>query len=235
MPTRHYLFTATTEKAHQIHKAPETTDEIQKATEQETTDKVYETSKAETTDAIQKPSETETIDNMNEDSDKETTDKSHNESETNTPPAPGMNTASHEELLHPESAALESPAEMQTSHGPPQPRNLHHPLSPHASVAQTVVVTPLSRSGFQPVSPLPVDGSDRAALSHRLAQLEREAKRLKRILGIRETVMEVAMVTDGESSDLTMAEERAACAESGSHEQSVERRTSGSNLDCQVR
>ncbi|XP_057204822.1 MORC family CW-type zinc finger protein 3 isoform X1 [Triplophysa rosa] len=223
MPTRHYLFTETTETNNQIHKA----------TEKETTDTVYETSKAETTDAIQKPSETETTDQINEDPEKETTDKSQKESETNTPAAPGVNTASHEELVHPEAAALESPAEPQTSHGPPQPRNPHHPLSPHAPVAQTVVVTPLSRPGFQPVSPLPVDGSDRAALSHRLAQLEREAKRLKRILGMRETVMEVATVTDGESSDLTMAEERPACADSGSREQNVGRRTSGSNLDCQ--
>lgn len=105
----------------------------------------------------------------------------------------------------------EVPAEPQASLGPQMPRIPPHPLSPHSSVsmAQTVVVTPLSRSGFQPVSPLPVDGSDRTALLQRLHQLEREAKRLKRILGIRE--MEVTMVTEAEggvASDVPNTEER---------------------------
>ncbi|XP_067314168.1 MORC family CW-type zinc finger protein 3 isoform X2 [Pseudorasbora parva] len=140
----------------------------------------------------------------------ETLDKMHDESETNTNTSP----AAQEDSIQPE-AVLEGPVEPQTSQGPQTPKDQLriplHPLSPHTSMtmAQTVVVTPLSRSGFQPVSPLPTDNSDRAALAQRLAQLEREAKRLKRILGIREP--EVAMVTEAEgcgASDVTTVEER---------------------------
>ncbi len=121
-----------------------------------------------------------------------------------------METVAQEDTIQPEAAALEGPVEPQTSKGAQmpkdQPRIPSHPLSSHTSttMAQTVVVTPLSRPGFQPVSPLPGDGSDRAALAQRLAQLEREAKRLKRIMGIREP--EVAMVTEAEvggPSDVT--------------------------------
>lgn len=105
------------------------------------------------------------------------------------------------------------------------------------TTAQTVVVTPLSRSGFQPVSPLPTDGSDRAALAQRLAQLEREAKRLKRILGIREP--EVAMVTEAEGggpSDVSAVEVQN--GNSVSCEQNAERliATSSEELSvCQVK
>ncbi|XP_051774478.1 MORC family CW-type zinc finger protein 4 [Ctenopharyngodon idella] len=147
----------------------------------------------------------------------ETTDKTHEVSETNTDSSPAVDVAAQEDSIEPEAAVLEGPVEPQTSQGPQmakdQPRIPPHPLSPHTSMtmAQTVVVTPLSRSGFQPVSPLPTDGSDRTALAQRLAQLEREAKRLKRILGIREP--EVAMVTEAEGggpSDVTTVEERLA-------------------------
>ncbi|XP_052431045.1 MORC family CW-type zinc finger protein 4 isoform X2 [Carassius gibelio] len=140
----------------------------------------------------------------------ETPDKAHEGSETNSSTSPAVDTVAQEDTIQLEAAVLEGPVEPQTSQGPQmpkdQPRIPPHPLSPHASttMAQTVVVTPLSRPGFQPVSPLPVDGSDRAALAHRLAQLEREAKRLKRILGIREP--EVALVTEAEGggpSDVT--------------------------------
>lgn len=216
-----------TETTDTIHEASET-EQIHETLETKSTDKINEEPGSETTDQMNEESQKETSDQMNEEPEKETSDKSLEYSETNTPV---VNTTAREEHTQPET-------EPQTSHGPPQLRNPHHPLSPHTSVsvAQTVVVTPLSRGpGFQPVSPLPADGSDRAALSQRLAQLEREAKRLKRILGIRETVMEVAMVTDGESSDAITAEERPACADSGSREQNVERRTSVSNLECQVR
>lgn len=118
-----------------------------------------------------------------------------------------------EDSIQPETTVLESPVEPQVPQGPQmpkdQPRIPPHPLSPHSSttMTQTVVVTPLSRPGFQPVSPLPTDSSDRAALNQRLAQLEREAKRLKRILGIREP--EVAMVTEAEGggpSDVTLGD-----------------------------
>lgn len=159
----------------------------------------------------------------------ETTDKTHegSESETNTNTSPAVDSTSQEDSVH-----LEGPVEHHTSPGPQmpkdQPRTALHPLSPHSSMttAQTVVVTPLSRSGFQPVSPLPTDGSDRAALAQRLAQLEREAKRLKRILGIREP--EVAMVTEAEGggpSDVTAVEERlgAQNGNSVSCEQNAER------------
>ncbi|KAF4105155.1 hypothetical protein G5714_014486 [Onychostoma macrolepis] len=140
----------------------------------------------------------------------ETTDKTQEGSETNSSTSPAVDTVAQEDTIQPEASVYEGPVEPQTSQGPQmpkdQPRIPPHPLSPHTSttMTQTVVVTPLSRPGFQPVSPLPADGSDRVALAQRLAQLEREAKRLKRILGIREP--EVAMVTEvegGGPSDVT--------------------------------
>ncbi|RXN28399.1 MORC family CW-type zinc finger 4-like protein [Labeo rohita] len=143
----------------------------------------------------------------------ETTDKTHEESETNTNTSPTADMVAQEDSIQPETTVLESPVEPQVPQGPQmpkdQPRIPPHPLSPHSSttMTQTVVVTPLSRPGFQPVSPLPTDSSDRAALNQRLAQLEREAKRLKRILGIREP--EVAMVTEAEGggpSDVTLGD-----------------------------
>ncbi|XP_059377993.1 MORC family CW-type zinc finger protein 3-like isoform X2 [Carassius carassius] len=143
----------------------------------------------------------------------ETMDKMHEGSETNTSTSPAADPVTQEDSIQPEATVLEGSVEHQTSQGPQmakdQPRIPPHPLTPHASttMAQTVVVTPLSRPGFQPVSPLLADGSDRAALAQRLAQLEREAKRLKRILGIRE--LEVAMATEAEGggpSDVTMVD-----------------------------
>ncbi|XP_017572371.2 MORC family CW-type zinc finger protein 3 isoform X1 [Pygocentrus nattereri] len=71
-----------------------------------------------------------------------------------------------------------------------------HPLPP----AQTVVVPPLSRCSRQSVSPLTVEGLDRPALTLRLAQLEREAKRLRKTLGLQELAVETATLTEGEVS-----------------------------------
>ncbi|XDV37741.1 hypothetical protein PO909_007299 [Leuciscus waleckii] len=166
----------------------------------------------------------------------ETPDKTPDgsESEANTITSPAVDSTSQED-----SVQLEGPVEPHTSQGPQmpkdQPRVPLHPLSPHSSMttAQTVVVTPLSRSGFQPVSPLPTDGSDRAALAQRLAQLEREAKRLKRILGIREP--EVAMVTEAEGggpSDVTAVE--AQNGSSVSCEQNGERLNATSSEELSV-
>ncbi|XP_073677013.1 MORC family CW-type zinc finger protein 3 [Garra rufa] len=158
------------------------------------------------------PNHAEASDDLSE-GEADATDKTHEGSETNTSTSSAEDTVAQEDSIQPETTVPESPVEPQTSQGPQmpkdQPRIPPHPLSPHASttMTQTVVVTPLSRSGFQPVSPLPADSSDRAALAQRLAQLEREAKRLKRILGIREP--EVAMVTEAEGggpSDVTTGE-----------------------------
>ncbi|XP_066525015.1 MORC family CW-type zinc finger protein 3 [Hoplias malabaricus] len=71
-----------------------------------------------------------------------------------------------------------------------------HPLPP----AQTVVVPPLSRISRQSVSPLPVEDLDRQSIALRLSQLEREAKRLRKILGLQEPAVET--VTEGEISGL---------------------------------
>ncbi|XP_076861912.1 MORC family CW-type zinc finger protein 3 isoform X2 [Brachyhypopomus gauderio] len=77
----------------------------------------------------------------------------------------------------------------------PQPSTARpHPLSP----AQTVVVPPLSRTSRQPVSPLPVEGVDRPALAGKLAQLEREAKRLRRLLSLQDPTMDTAPLVEGE-------------------------------------
>ncbi|XP_039510991.1 MORC family CW-type zinc finger protein 4 isoform X1 [Pimephales promelas] len=176
------------------------------------------------------PSQAESPDVPSE-AEPETTDKTQDgsEPETNANTSPAVDSTSQED-----------PAEPHASQGPQvpkdQPRVPLHPLSPHSSMttAQTVVVTPLSRSGFQPVSPLPADGSDRAALAQRLAQLEREAKRLKRILGIREP--EVAMVTEAEGggpSDVTAVEERLA-AQNGNSASCDQNATSTEELSaCQ--
>ncbi|KAI4899912.1 hypothetical protein NFI96_019491, partial [Prochilodus magdalenae] len=111
----------------------------------------------------------------------------------------------------------QNPPEQQTSHAPQPKEQLRlssnsqgwphpptsqpsmawsHPLSP----AQTVVVPPLSRTSCQSVSPLPVEGLDRPALTLRLAQLEREAKRLRRTLGLQEPTVEAATLVEGEVS-----------------------------------
>ncbi|XP_030621576.1 MORC family CW-type zinc finger protein 4 isoform X2 [Chanos chanos] len=64
------------------------------------------------------------------------------------------------------------------------------PLSPGSApawshpLAQTVVVPPLSRSVRQRAGSLVPESSDRPALTQKLAQLEREAKRLRHILGM---------------------------------------------------
>ncbi|XP_051506498.1 MORC family CW-type zinc finger protein 3-like [Myxocyprinus asiaticus] len=169
--------------------------------------------------------------------DTETTDQI-NETETNSTTTSPLDMLVLEDNIQPEPSVLESPVEPQISQGPPQPKDQPrippHPLSPHTSMtmAQTVVVTPLSRSGFQPISPLPTDGSDRTALTQRLAQLEREAKRLKRILGALEPMTEVAMVTEGEvggPSDATTNGRLAQNGDSVSCDQNVERLTPMTN------
>nr|XP_055034683.1 MORC family CW-type zinc finger protein 3 [Misgurnus anguillicaudatus] len=209
------------ESTNQIHKeASESTDQIHKEAS-ESTDPIHKEA-SKSTDPIHKA--LKSTDQIHKEA-SESTDQINEASETNIPAASGMTTAEHE-----------TPIEPQTCHGPPYPRIPPQPLSQHSSVsvAQTVVVTPLSRSGFQPISPLPTDNSDRAALTQRLAQLEREAKRLKRILGIHETPMDFAMVTEGSgSSDIATAEERPACADSGSCDQNDERQTN-QRLDKQA-
>ncbi|XP_043113568.1 MORC family CW-type zinc finger protein 3 isoform X2 [Puntigrus tetrazona] len=171
----------------------------------------------------------------------ETTDKTQEEGpETNSRTSPAVDTVAQEDTIQAESVVLEGTVEPQMSQGPQmpkdQPRIPPHPLSPHTSTSmtQTVVVTPLSRPGFQPVSPLPADGSDRAALAQRLAQLDRESKRLRRLLGIREP--EVATVTESEGG----ASSDVATGDSGSCEQNAERLNPVSNeskreelSDCQ--
>ncbi|KAK3557919.1 hypothetical protein QTP86_003841 [Hemibagrus guttatus] len=83
-----------------------------------------------------------------------------------------------------------------------------HPITPHPSMAwshplppaQTVVVPPLSRTSRQPHTVLRLENPDRSVLTSRLDQLEREAKRLRRILGLREAVVQMSPLSDGEVS-----------------------------------
>lgn len=114
-----------------------------------------------------------------------------------------------------ESAANPSPSEQQAAlqtkdqpklaTGPP---GWPHPITPHASMAwshplppaQTVVVPPLSRTSRQSRPLLRLESPDRSVLTSRLDQLEREAKRLRRILGLREAVIHVSPLSDGEVS-----------------------------------
>lgn len=80
-----------------------------------------------------------------------------------------------------------------------------HPITPHPSMAwshplppaQTVVVSPLSRTSRQPHTVLRLENPDRSVLTSRLDQLEREAKRLRRILGLREAVVQMSPLSDG--------------------------------------
>lgn len=69
-----------------------------------------------------------------------------------------------------------------------------HPLPP----AQTVVVPPLSRTCRQPQPLSSLDGPERSALTVKLDQLEREAKRLRRILGVRDAVVQMPQIVDTE-------------------------------------
>ncbi|XP_062857182.1 MORC family CW-type zinc finger protein 3 [Trichomycterus rosablanca] len=85
----------------------------------------------------------------------------------------------------------------------PGPPGWHHPVTSMAwshplPPAQTVVVPPLSRTSRQPLPQLPLDGAERSALTIKLDQLEREAKRLRKILGLREAVVQMAQLSDAE-------------------------------------
>lgn len=125
------------------------------------------------------------------------------------------NKAQEDKILNsPETPAIDSnqnTPEQQTSQGP-QPKEQQrasnslgwpHPLTSQSSMAwshplppaQTVVVPPLSRTSRQSVSPLTVEGLDRPSLTLRLTQLEREAKRIRKTLGLQEPPAETA---DGE-------------------------------------
>ncbi|GAA6077678.1 MORC family CW-type zinc finger protein 3 isoform X1 [Tachysurus ichikawai] len=91
------------------------------------------------------------------------------------------------------------------------PQGRPHPITPHTSMAwshplpptQTVVVPPLSRTSRQPHTVLRLENPDRSVLTSRLDQLEREAKRLRRILGLREAVVQMSPLSDGEVSGST--------------------------------
>lgn len=72
----------------------------------------------------------------------------------------------------------------------------HTPMVPpgsHASAsAQTVVVPPLGHAGWQKVGSLGKEELDRSILTQRLGHLEREAKRLRRKLGLCTSVTDAA-------------------------------------------
>ncbi|XP_060771120.1 MORC family CW-type zinc finger protein 3 [Neoarius graeffei] len=116
-----------------------------------------------------------------------------------------------------ESTANLSPSEQQVAQSPQTkdqpklatgPPGWPHPITPHPSMAwshplppaQTVVVTPLSRTSRQSHPLLRLENPDRSVLTSRLDQLEREAKRLRRILGLREAVVQMSPLSDGEVS-----------------------------------
>lgn len=116
-----------------------------------------------------------------------------------------------------EGAANPSPLEQQVPQGPQTkdqpkfatgPPGWPHPITPHPSMAwshplppaQTVVVPPLSRTSRQSRPLLRLENPDRSVLTSRLDQLEREAKRLRRILGLREAVVQMSPLSDGEVS-----------------------------------
>ncbi|XP_053497051.1 MORC family CW-type zinc finger protein 3 isoform X4 [Ictalurus furcatus] len=132
-----------------------------------------------------------------------------------------------------ESAANPSPSEQQVAQGPQtkdqpkltiSPPGWPHPIAPHPSMAwshplppaQTVVVPPLSRTNRQSRPLLRLESPDRSVLTSRLDQLEREAKRLRRILGLREAVVQMNPLSDGEVSG------SAGTAQDGSTDSGVE-------------
>lgn len=132
-----------------------------------------------------------------------------------------------------ESAANPSPSEQQVAQGPQtkdqpkltiSPPGWPHPIAPHPSMAwshplppaQTVVVPPLSRTSRQSRPLLRLESPDRSVLTSRLDQLEREAKRLRRILGLREAVVQMNPLSDGEVSG------SAGAAQDGSTDSGVE-------------
>ncbi|MCJ8735753.1 hypothetical protein PDJAM_G00251190 [Pangasius djambal] len=119
-----------------------------------------------------------------------------------------------------ECTANSSSSEQQVAQGPQTkdqpklatgPPGWPHPITPHPSMAwshplppaQTVVVPPLSRTSRQSRPLLRLESPDRSVLTSRLDQLEREAKRLRRILGLREAVVQMSPLSDGEVSGST--------------------------------
>lgn len=115
------------------------------------------------------------------------------------------------------STANPSPSEQHVAPGPQTkdqpklttgPPGWPHPITPHPSMAwshplppaQTVVVPPLSHTSRQSRPLLRLESPDRSVLTSRLDQLEREAKRLRRILGLREAVVQMSPLSDGEVS-----------------------------------
>lgn len=116
-----------------------------------------------------------------------------------------------------ESTANPAPSEQQVARAPQTkdqpklatgPPGWPHPITSHPSMAwshplppaQTVVVPPLSRTCRQPHTVLRLENPDRSVLTSRLDQLEREAKRLRRILGLREAVVQMSPLSDEEVS-----------------------------------
>lgn len=65
---------------------------------------------------------------------------------------------------------------------------------------QTVVVSPLSRADGKQNRPLPPEGSDREAKIQRLAGLEKEVQRLRRLLGLEITKTTQGTMTTADSS-----------------------------------
>ncbi|XP_049330687.1 MORC family CW-type zinc finger protein 4 [Astyanax mexicanus] len=176
------------------------------------------------------PKHTETIDLSGEEEEKNTvpttttTEKTSETDDTNSKTTQTPNTMSQEDKTQtstesPAADSTQNPPEQQASQDP-QPKeppritsgSLVWPpsLNPQSSMAwshplppaQTVVVPPLSRTTRQSVSPLTVEGLDRPALTQRLAQLEREAKRLRKTLGLQEPAVEAAVLVEGEVSGL---------------------------------
>ncbi|TSK45890.1 MORC family CW-type zinc finger protein 3 [Bagarius yarrelli] len=119
-----------------------------------------------------------------------------------------------------ESPASPAPSEQQVAQVPQtkdQPKlatgstGWPHPATPHPSMAwshplpsaQTVVVSPVSRTCRQPHTVLRLENTDQSLLTSRLNQLEQEAKRLRKILGLREAVVQIKPFLDREISKPT--------------------------------
>ncbi|XP_059201447.1 MORC family CW-type zinc finger protein 3 [Centropristis striata] len=84
---------------------------------------------------------------------------------------------------------------------------------------QTVMVSPLSRTEGQRSRPLPPEGSDRKANVQRLAVLEIEAKRLRKLLGLEiKTTSQGTMTTDKSSAEKPNREPVALPASTASRE-----------------
>lgn len=130
--------------------------------------------------------------------------------ETNSNKEQPVNNAKEEgKISDTESATVaQSPQNKDQSKFITGPPGWPHPITPHPSMAwshplppaQTVVVPPLSRTSRQSRPLLRLESPDPSVLTSRLDQLEREAKRLRRILGLREAVVQMSPLSDGEVS-----------------------------------